>query len=551
MHSLRALVLILAAAGTMIGAGSAIAAPPSNDNLTAAAELLGRVDFAEGTNVDATKESGEPNHAGSPGGASIWYRWTAPAAGRTTVSTCGTEFDTLLAIYRGVGSVQFLTEVASNNDACGKQSRVDFQAVSGETYFIAVDGADGATGVVWLSLNLAPLNDDFADAQELAGDTGSANGTTIGSSSEDWEPDHLGLAWNSVWFEWTPASTGWATFENCGSPLDSVIAVYTGPDADQLQLVAGNDDACALASRVSFQAVAGTAYMIAIAGYGGDVGDFTVRWNRNPPPPAMTQGPRVLGLARDGETLTASEGVWVSDPPATYTYAWGRCDRQADNCEFVQGAGSKTYVLTSADVGFRLWVRVTATNPYGSTAGFTDLTAPVSARPPSNTSSPVVDGDARLGAILVASPGSWTGTAPISYAYQWQACDATATICTDIPGQTGQVMRVTSVELGDLLRVVVTASNVAGSASASSPGTDVERAVLTTRRRCVVPNVRGKTLRAARASIKRNHCRVGRVRRIFSGRTKAGRVVSQTPRAGRRLPVGARINVVLSKGKRR
>ena len=69
--------------------------------------------------------------------------------------------------------------------------------------------------------------------------------------------------------------------------------------------------------------------------------------------------------------------------------------------------------------------------------------------------------------------------------------------------------------------------------------------------RCVVPNVRGKTLRAARAAIVRGKCRMGRVQRRFSSRVKAGRVISQRPRAGARLAANARVHVVVSKGKRR
>jgi uncharacterized repeat protein (TIGR01451 family) len=70
-------------------------------------------------------------------------------------------------------------------------------------------------------------------------------------------------------------------------------------------------------------------------------------------------------------------------------------------------------------------------------------------------------------------------------------------------------------------------------------------------RRCIVPLVRGKSLPSARAAISRGHCRVGQIRRMFSSRVKAGRVVSQTPRAGARLAVGARVHLMVSKGKRR
>ena len=105
------------------------------------------------TNLEATKEAGEPNHAGDPGGHSLWHSWTAPGDGTTSVHLCGSdfEFDTLLAVYVG-GDLSTLTPVASNDDspgcgADGAQSSLSFQATAGTTYRIAVDGAfDGAVG---------------------------------------------------------------------------------------------------------------------------------------------------------------------------------------------------------------------------------------------------------------------------------------------------------------------------------------------------------------------------------------------------------------------
>ena len=54
-----------------------------------------------GSNVGASKEFGEPNHGGNRGGASVWWSWTAPATGTVTFDTQGSDFDTLLAVYRG------------------------------------------------------------------------------------------------------------------------------------------------------------------------------------------------------------------------------------------------------------------------------------------------------------------------------------------------------------------------------------------------------------------------------------------------------------------
>jgi PASTA domain len=547
MNTLKALILVLGLAVTLAAPGSALAAAPANDDLADAAELTGRVVFAEGTNEEADKQAGEPNHAGNAGGASIWYRWRAPAAGKATVSTCGSELNTLLAVY--TGDAFPLAPVAENDDSCGQQSRLTFEATEGTTYRIAVDGFDGDTGSVFLSLSLAPPNDAFADAQTLTGDSGSATGTTIGASTEDAEPAHAGVGWSSVWFEWTAPSSGWANFETCGSPFDTVLGVYTGSELSGLSTVTANDDSCELGSRVSFSASAGTVYAIALAGYDGETGEFTLSWNRNPPPPIVMQFPAISGLARDGETLTASDGQWAGDGPFTYAYAWLRCDPEDEECDFIPGAVSRTFTLGSADVRYQLMVRVTATNAVGSTAAFSDTTAVVAARPPSNTTQPSISGGARLGALLVASPGAWIGTPPLSLAYQWQRCNASGSACGELAGQTGQVMRVTRGVLGARLRVVVTATNSAGSVSAPSVATPLVR--VTRARRCVVPNVRGRTLRAARTAIARRGCRVGRIRRAFSTRARAGRVLAQTPRAGVRRAFRARVHLVVSRGRRR
>jgi thermitase len=69
--------------------------------------------------------------------------------------------------------------------------------------------------------------------------------------------------------------------------------------------------------------------------------------------------------------------------------------------------------------------------------------------------------------------------------------------------------------------------------------------------RCVVPNVKGRTVRAARTMLTRRHCRLGRVTRAYSGRIRTGRIISQSRRPGAHLPRGAKVKVVVSRGKRR
>ena len=130
-----------------------VAAPP-NDAFANATVLPSASGTLSGTNVGATKETGEPNHGDNAGGASIWYRFTAPASGVATVDTVGSSLDTLLGVYTG-SAVNGLTLVAGNDDSGNAlTSAVQFTATAGTTYRIAVDGfanLTAATGSVNLN----------------------------------------------------------------------------------------------------------------------------------------------------------------------------------------------------------------------------------------------------------------------------------------------------------------------------------------------------------------------------------------------------------------
>ena len=99
----------------MSNANFVFVAPVSNDNFAKATTLPGAAARITGNNAGATKEPGEPDHAGQPGGKSIWYSWTPASTGPETFTTFGSSFDTLLAVYTGT-SVAALTAVASNDD---------------------------------------------------------------------------------------------------------------------------------------------------------------------------------------------------------------------------------------------------------------------------------------------------------------------------------------------------------------------------------------------------------------------------------------------------
>jgi hypothetical protein len=91
--------------------------------------------------------------------------------------------------------------------------------------------------------------------------------------------------------------------------------------------------------------------------------------------------PAIQGDAVVGSTLTADPGTW-SDPAATLTLAWVRCDATATTCAPIDGATGTTYTVTQDDLGSTLELAVTATNAGGSGSAASAPTAAVTAPPP-------------------------------------------------------------------------------------------------------------------------------------------------------------------------
>jgi hypothetical protein len=257
-------------------------APPLNDNFASAQALLGGFATVPGNTANATKEAGEPNHAGNAGGHSIWFTWTAPSTKAVTIDTINSSFNTLLAVYTG-NAVNALTLVVSNDDIAPgfQQSRVTFNATAGKIYQIAVDGYNGASGSVVLTLNQTLENDNFVNAESIGGVSGVVYGSTTGATKEPGEPNHANNPGGaSIWYYWTAPISGTATFNTLGSQFNTLLAVYTGASVSNLTLVASDDDISPSnqLSSVTFNAIGLTRYDIAIDGFNGTNGDTTLNW---------------------------------------------------------------------------------------------------------------------------------------------------------------------------------------------------------------------------------------------------------------------------------
>jgi hypothetical protein len=545
MRGLRFGGVVAALAAGLVCVPGALSAPPSNDHFANAAVLAGEVGTSDWTNLDATKESTEPDHAGDGGGRSIWFSWVAPRAGQLLFDTCDSAIDTLLAVYTGA-ALDDLDLVVASDDECENRSAVELAVSQGEALRIAVDGKAGAVGAINIWWRMRPANDDFADAQVVSGWDATVPGSNILASHELNEPLHAEEdGAGSVWYRWTAPGPEAVQVNTCESTFDTILAVYRGTSLADLVEVAANDDQCGAGSVVNFAAIGGETYYIAVDGFDAtSFGSFALRLLQ--PAPKATRAPTVTGRLWEGETLTGDLGQWSGAPPLSFEFWWEGCG--GGECYALPFTKGVRTITARALQTVRFVVK--ATNNYGSaTAHSEPVTVPVV--PTAMVSPPSLEGRPLVGEILTVNNGQWSGTGALMFSYQWERCEDRPLRCLNINTSSSDFYLLTRREVGFRIRARVVAHGHGGFAWAHTPlsgvvlGRRVPQQVS-----CLVPRLKGKTLKKARSTLSRARCRLGKVLRVRSAR-RAGVIVGQTPRPGTRLRAGGRVSVRVSKGRRR
>jgi hypothetical protein len=175
--------------------------------------------------------------------------------------------------------------------------------------------------------------------------------------------------------------------------------------------------------------------------------------------------PEISGDVGVGEILTTTNGTWTSDTPIiSYSYQWYR------NGTEIIGATNSTYTIQLADIDAYLQSEVTACDSDGCTMsgsdGFIVSTEPI------NTVAPSISGVLIVGQVLTTDDGGWDAVGAITYSYQWERGGV------DIGGATSSTYTLVQADAGQTITCEVTATTLAGLASATSAGSVIFATIL-------------------------------------------------------------------------
>jgi len=285
---------------------------PRNDDLSNAIRLTGSHTHIAASNNGATSQSGEPEPLGNPGGSSVWYRWTAPASGRVALSTnnippyvppssssggifsfslvesgptvefgptCGNLVDInpppvfypVLAAFTGTNVAALTAANCLPMSLDAYPNAVEFDAVKGRTYDIDFDGNMGTTGniTLYLALTTPAANDNFNKRIVLHGINVAVSGYNAGATAATNAPAiGNGSTGKISWWSWTAPVSGAVSLDLSASDYSFPVGIFTGTSLSNLQLAAAD------AGGVSFNAVMGQTYQIAVGDASGLTGEI-------------------------------------------------------------------------------------------------------------------------------------------------------------------------------------------------------------------------------------------------------------------------------------
>lgn len=321
--SLRtALILASTSALLALTAGSALAAPPSNDNFENAQVLTSGAPAVTGNSFEGTFESGEPNNPAF--GTSVWYRLNVPSGGVIVLDLCSSQ-NAANPVY-GAGftgsslATLYRPWAFASIGYCGEP--IYLQTNAAGPVFLQI-GESSWDFTIAATFHAAPANDNFASAQVI---NGSSASVAIDNTWATLEPDeNVDDQYNthSLWFKWTAPMDGAINASACVPPpntpdVNNTITLYSGVTLGALTELAADDNECTgdggLLSGIPVSE--GTTYYIRISSYFHDsffgpstflLNFFTVPTNGN-----LADA---IDLGNDNSFSTLATNTEVADAP--------------------------------------------------------------------------------------------------------------------------------------------------------------------------------------------------------------------------------------------
>ncbi len=182
------------------------------------------------------------------------------------------------------------------------------------TFIATATGKTGLTNVITYVVGDRPANDQFARPIKID----AAGGTVLDDNSlatlEAGEPAHANASYvrSSLWYSWTPTTSGNVRVDTYGSSATTAIAVYSGSSFLVLKsIVSAVPAANRIGTALTFNAIAGTTYRIAVAGL-GDFGTGAITLHVAPGAAIDSTAPNAFITSPTSGFVTGQSQVLVS-----------------------------------------------------------------------------------------------------------------------------------------------------------------------------------------------------------------------------------------------
>ena len=245
--------------------------PPDNDDFNSPIVISGALPYTHTQDVSgATTAADDPGLFGGSwqGVRSVWYQYTTAASGTMVLDMWGTSYQGRLAVW--TGSRGSLAEAA---ESIYDTSNLEMLVTAGTTYYI--EAVANYTGDQSPSLTLSvdvvptPANDDFNSPIVISGGfpythSQDVYGATTAADDPGFDCALGKQFYRSVWYSYTPSSSGTLSVDTYGSSYDTQLGVWTG-SRGSLALIGCGDGYAGSTAHVAVSA--GTVYYIEIAKY--------------------------------------------------------------------------------------------------------------------------------------------------------------------------------------------------------------------------------------------------------------------------------------------